>query len=98
MRNFCAPNDDKMERISVLFVCLFVLLFRATGTAYGSSQARGGIGATAAGLHLSHSNVGSELCLWPTAGGNTGALTYWARPGIKSIFSQVLVGVVTTEP
>ena len=31
--------------------------------AYGSSQARGGIGAAAAGLHHSHSIVGSELSL-----------------------------------
>ena len=32
---------------------------------YGDSQARGPIGATAAGLHHSHSNAGSELCLRP---------------------------------
>ena len=39
-------------------------LFRATHTAYGSSQARRRIGATAAGLRHSHSNVGSKphLC------------------------------------
>ena len=30
------------------------------------SQARGLIRAAAAGLHHSHSNTGSELCLWPT--------------------------------
>ena len=34
--------------------------------AHGSSQARGQIGATAAGLHHSHSNEGSEPCLQPT--------------------------------
>ena len=33
---------------------------RATPAAYGGSQARGPIGAVAAGLHQSHSNVGSE--------------------------------------
>ena len=32
----------------------------------GGSQARGPIGAIAAGLHQSHSTVGSELCLRPT--------------------------------
>ena len=37
----------------------FVLLFRAVPEAYGGSQARGLIGATAAGLHHSHSNAGS---------------------------------------
>ena len=51
------------------FVCLFVCLFclfafsRATPVAYGGSQARGLIGAVAAGLHQSHSNASSELCL-----------------------------------
>ena len=35
-------------------------------TARGSSQARGRIGATAASLHHSHSNMGSEPCLQPT--------------------------------
>ena len=34
--------------------------------AYGSSQARGPIGAAAAGLCHSHSNAGSELRLQPT--------------------------------
>ena len=33
------------------------------GAAYGSSQARGPIGAAAASLHFSHSNMGSELSL-----------------------------------
>ena len=34
--------------------------------AYGGSQARGLIGAVAAGLHQSHSNARSELHLQPT--------------------------------
>ena len=41
-----------------LLPCFF--LFRATPTAYGSSQARGGIGAVAASLHHSHSNTRSS--------------------------------------
>ena len=45
----------------------FFSLFRAIPAAYGSSQARGGIGAAAAGLHHNHSNMGSELCLQPTS-------------------------------
>ena len=44
-----------------LFVCLFVYLFRAPLAAYGDSQARGPIGAIAAGLHHSPSNSGSKL-------------------------------------
>ena len=39
---------------------------RAAPMAYGGSQARGRIGATAAGLHQSHSNTGSESCLQTT--------------------------------
>ena len=52
--------------------CLFVfwllafVLFRAAPAAYGGSQARGLIGAVAAGLHQSHSNEGSEPSLQPT--------------------------------
>ena len=38
----------------------------AVPSAYGGSQARGLIGAVAAGLHHSHSNLGSELRLRPT--------------------------------
>ena len=41
-------------------------LFRAAPTAYGGSQARGLIRATAASLHNSHSNAGSEPHLGPT--------------------------------
>ena len=47
----------------IFFFCLFVFS-RAILAAYGGSQARGLIGATAAGLH--HSNAGSELHLRPT--------------------------------
>ena len=38
-------------------------LFTAAPAAYGSSQARGPIGAAAAGLCRSHSNIRSERCL-----------------------------------
>ena len=42
--------------------CVFTIffLFRAGPAAYGGSQARGPIRAVAAGLHHSHSNMGSE--------------------------------------
>ena len=54
--------------VCILFIYLFIYLFvfsRATPTAYGGSQARGLIRAVATGLHHSHSNTGSELCLPP---------------------------------
>ena len=41
-------------------------LFRATPTAYGSSQVRGQIRAATASLRLSHSNLASKPCLQPT--------------------------------
>ena len=41
----------------------FFFLFGATPMAYGSSQARGKIGAIAAALHHSHSHTGSKPCL-----------------------------------
>ena len=38
---------------------IYFFLFRAIGAAYGGSQARGPIGAAAAGLHHSRSSAGS---------------------------------------
>ena len=48
------------------FFFFFFLLFRATPVVYESSQAKGPIGATAAGLCHSYSKARSEPCLWPT--------------------------------
>ena len=45
---------------------LLFCLFRATLLAHGGSQARGPIGAAAAGLHPSHSNARSEPRPRPT--------------------------------
>ena len=54
----------------------FLLLFRATPVAYGGFQARGLIGAIAAGH--SHSNTGSEphLPTYTRAHRNAGSLTH----------------------
>ena len=52
--------------VSFLFLFCFLLLFRASPAAYGGSQARGQIGATAAGLGHSHSNAESKQSLRPT--------------------------------
>ena len=46
--------------INFMFFFGFVLLFRVAPAACGSSQARGRIRATAAGLHHGHSNARSE--------------------------------------
>ena len=46
-----------------LFFVLFFALSRAAPAAYGGSQAMGRIGAVAAGLRQSHSDMGFEPCL-----------------------------------
>ena len=86
------------------FFCLFLSFFAIswdTPVAYGGSQARGLIGAVAAGLRQSHSNTRSKPYLRPTphtAHGNARSLTHWMRPGIKPEFSWILVRFVTAEP
>ena len=61
-------REDQQTQKLLLFSFLFFGGggFRATPVAYGGSQARGRIRATAASLHHSHSNVGSEPHLQPT--------------------------------
>ena len=73
---FTLNNVDKLTLLNVkgvtnisLYVVIIIIinhLFRATPLAYGSFQARGLIGAVAAGLHHSHRNSGSESHLRPT--------------------------------
>ena len=76
----------------------FLFLFRAIPLAHGISQARGRIGAAATSLHHSHSNVGSETCLWSIwAHCNAGSLAHWARPGIELAPSWILVGFFTCQ-
>ena len=48
------------------FGFVFFVFSRAALAGCGGSQARGQIGAVAAGLRQSHSNSGSELCLQTT--------------------------------
>ena len=78
------------------------MLFRAAPKAYGSSQVRGPIRATAAGLHRSHSHTGSKPRLQPIpipiAQGNAGSLTHRAGPGIEPTSSWILAGSLTAEP
>ena len=73
------------------FLILIFVLFRAALVTYGGSQARGQIGATAAGLHYSHSNPGSEPCLRPTP-------TAHSNTGGEPASSWILIGFVSSEP
>ena len=58
-------RDTKKSFSPKAYIPVCLLCFRATRVAYGSSQARGPVGAVAAGLHHSHShnNARSEPCL-----------------------------------
>ena len=69
------PTDEGLQQRKLCKTCglcngltsvFFFFFSRAALTAYGGSQARGLIGAVAAGLHHSHSNSGSEPLLRPT--------------------------------
>ena len=60
------PGVESLYHIATLFsISFFVCFFTSAAAAYGSSQARGHIGAAAAGLHNSHSNNGYKPHLWP---------------------------------
>ena len=52
--------DSLAPSVATNHLSFFSLLIRVTPLAYGNSQARGQIGAIAAGLHHSHSNARSE--------------------------------------
>ena len=60
------PNFSPSNILSLIYIYFLFLLLRAVPTAYGSSQARGQIGATGAVIHHGHSYTVSEPCLRPT--------------------------------
>ena len=59
----------------LLFVCLFSF-FRAASLAYGGSQARGLIGATAVGPQPWQCQIRAESAAYTTAHGNARSLTH----------------------
>ena len=83
--------------ISLLLGLLYWLVFcllRAGPMAYGSSQARVRIGATAASLLPWQHWIQAASATYTTAHGNARPLIHWARPGIKPVSSWILVGFV----
>ena len=64
-QGFSPQPHHHLNFSSPVFILYFVLcyFFRATGAAYGSSQARSQIEAAAAGLRHSHSNPEAKPCL-----------------------------------
>ena len=58
----CIHSSEKLGKLrNWESIGFFGFLFTATPAAYGSSQARGQIGAANADVHHSHSNTGSKL-------------------------------------
>ena len=82
------------------FVVLFVCLFRAATAGYGHSQARGLIGAVAAGPtpEPQQRQTQAMSVTYTTAHGNTGSLTQWVKPGFEPATSWFPVGFVSTAP
>ena len=74
------------------------IFFRATLAAYGGSQARGWIEATAAGLQPQHGQIQATSVTYTTAHDNARSLAHWTRPGIKPASSWILVRFVSAEP
>ena len=62
--------------LNVGLFLFFFLPFRAAPVAYGGSQARGRIGATAAGLGHSHSRIQAVSATYTTAHCNSRSLTH----------------------
>ena len=82
--------------IHSFFLFFFLSFFTAATAAHGHSQARGQIGAAAAGLHHSHSSADpSHIGNLYHAHSNARLLTHWLRSGIKNPWT--LVGFVITE-
>ena len=83
----------------IIYLFIYLLLFRVTPVAYEGSQAWDGIGSTAASPCPSHNNVVLELPLWTTP-----QLMEMLDPnplsgaGIEPMFSWTLAGFITTEP
>ena len=90
LKSICRP-------FFLLFLSLFFLcLFMAIPMVYGSSQARGWIGAAAAGH--SHGRIQTASSTYTTTHSNAGSLTHWARPGIEPLSSWILVWFITAKP
>ena len=77
---YICPRDFTLY----LFYFFVFCIFRAIPVAYGGSQARGQIGAAAAGL--------------PQLTAMLGSLTHWTRPGIEHESSWMLVRFVSAGP
>ena len=89
MRALSGKEEPVLSSLTFFF-------FRATLATYGSSQARGRIGAATAGLHHSHISSGSEprLQLHHNSD-NARSLFHWVGPGMERASSWILAGFIT---
>ena len=83
-----------LEPTDFLFIYLFTLLFRATPTAIWRFPGKGRIRAVAATPQPQQWRIQAASATYTTAHDNTGSLIHWARPGIESAFSWILVSSV----
>ena len=90
----CSGLGGCSELSCICFFFFSPCLFRAAPEVYGSSQARGQVGATATSLVHSHSNLQPTSQLVATLD----YLTCWVRPGTEPESSWTLVGFVIAEP
>ena len=84
-----------------IYSFFFFFLFRAAPGAYGGSQDKGQIGATAACHSMPQPQqleIQATSTTYTSAQGNPRSPTHWARPGIKPKFPWILVRSVSTEP
>ena len=81
-------RPEMVFMVSIYLLRLFCFI-RSTSSEYGSSQARGQIGATTASLHHSHSNVESEPHLRPAP--QLTAAIYFLWPATWSVLVLVLM-------
>ena len=100
-------RGKKKSWVIIIFASFFLIyfcvcLFKAAPVAYGSSQARGWIRATAASLYhspkMDPSGIRAMSVTYNTAHGNARSLTHWAKPGMEPESSGILVSFFTTEP
>ena len=99
---FIGSHDSKFQSASSSSSYYLVFCpFRAALAAYGGSQARGLIGAAAAGFRQSHSNARSIRAAsetYTTAHGHARSLNHWARRGIEPATSWFPVRFVSNMP
>ena len=82
--------------IHIFFVCLF---FRATLTAYGSSQARVELEVQLlVSPQPQQCGIPAMSATYTRAHSNTGSLTHWAKPGIKPASPWIPVRFISAEP